>query len=284
MRTRRTLILVAALAVLGTGCYPYLNPPGNAPLRYRDKVFPNITKTFDVTYGSATNAENQVITLKFDSFEPTGDTATQRPAIIWVHGGSFSSGDKNSPEIVDEMNNFAAQGYFNASITYRLEPGGCSAGSGGSNCDIALHESLEDAQTAVRFFKANAAQYRIDPNRIAIGGSSAGAIVAMNVGFATSENPASGVRAAVALSGADLISPENAGDAPSLLFHGTADPLVPYQWAVNTYNNAKAAGLDSYLITWDGAGHVPYAEHHDEIITRTTNFLYWEMDLAHAQQ
>src|SRR4051794_39337768 len=116
MRLRPTLVLVAALAVLGTGCYPYLNPPGAAPLRYRDKVFPNVTKTLDVTYGSATNVENQVITLKFDSFEPTGDTAAARPAIIWVHGGSFSGGDKNSPEIVDEMNNFAAQGYFNASI------------------------------------------------------------------------------------------------------------------------------------------------------------------------
>ena len=74
----------------------------------------------------------------------------------------------------------------------------------------------------------------------------------------------------------------SAGDAPALFFHGTADPLVPYQWAVNTVNQAHAAHLDAFLETWPGEGHVPYAQHHDQILTQTRNFLYWEMDLAHA--
>ncbi len=48
----------------------------------------------------------------------------------------------------------------------------------------------------------------------------------------------------MSLSGAKLIgAPMTAGDAPSLMFHGTADPLVPYQWAVNTLNQANAAGV-----------------------------------------
>jgi predicted esterase len=143
---------------------------------------------------------------------------------------------------------------------------------------------MQDAQTAVRFLRANAATYGIDPTRIAIGGSSAGAITALNVGYATSEDPASAVRAAVSLSGANLLSNISAGDAPALLFHGTADPLVPYQWAVNTVNLATAAHLDVFLETWPGAGHVPYVKFRDQILSQTSNFLWWEMDLKHAAQ
>ena len=51
-----------------------------------------------------------------------------------------------------------------------------------------------------------------------------------------------------------------------MLFHGTADGVVPYQWAVNTYNQAIAAGLDSFLTSWAGAGHVPYVQHRTEIL------------------
>ncbi len=135
----------------------------------------------------------------------------------------------------------------------------------------------------MRFLRDNAAQYRIDPNRIAIGGSSAGAITALNVGYSTSEDPLAGVRAAVSLSGAQLvvgtISP---GDAPALDFHCTTDPLVPYPAAVSTINTAKAEGLDAFLESWNETCHVPYAEHRQQILDQTRNFLWWEMDLTHA--
>ena len=65
------------------------------------------------------------------------------------------------------------------------------------------------------------------------------------------------------------------------MFHGTADPLVPYPWAVDTLDDAHAAGLVSYLTTFPGAGHVPF-DHRDQILTETTNFLYWMLDLQHA--
>jgi para-nitrobenzyl esterase len=170
----------------------------------------------------------------------------------------------------------------NFSINYRLEPGGCSASNGTATCVQAIQEATQDAQTAVRFVRTHAATYGVDANRIAIGGSSAGAITALQVGYASSENPASKVRAAVSLSGAKLLGSIGAGDAPALLFHGTSDPLVPYQWAVNTANQAKAAGLDVFLETWQGAGHVPYAQFRTQILTQTQNFLWWEMDLQHA--
>jgi acetyl esterase/lipase len=261
---------------------PDISPPGAAPLRYRDAVFSTVSMTSNVTYGSAVDNSGNTITLQLDIYEPTGDTVTARPAIVWVHGGSFCCGDKTSPEIVDEANTFAAEGYFNVSINYRLEPVGCTTIT--TTCIIAMEEARDDAQTAVRFLRSNAATYGIDATRIAIGGSSAGAITALHVGFASSEDPTAAVAGAVSLSGANLLSPITPGDAPSLLFHGTADPLVPYQWAVNTWNSALSAGLDSFLTTWVGAGHVPYVQHRTEILDQTTNFLYWEMDLANAAQ
>ena len=67
-----------------------------------------------------------------------------------------------------------------------------------------------------------------------------------------------------------------------MLFHGTADTVVPYQWAVNTFNAATAAGLKVWLISYQGAGHVPYVQNRADILTKTTNFLWWALDLAHA--
>jgi acetyl esterase/lipase len=263
---------------------PDITPSGAAPLRYRDLVFSGVSTTADVIYGSAVDNSGQTVTLTLDIYQPTGDSVTARPAIVWVHGGSFCCGDKNSPEIVDEATTFAHKGYFNVSIDYRLEPGGCTSVT--ATCLIAIQEALEDAQTAVRFLRTNQATYGIDPTRIAIGGSSAGAITALNVGFNSSEDPTAAVGGAVSLSGAAVLTSGHidAGDAPSMLFHGTADPLVPYQWAVNTWTSANNVGLDSFLTTWTGAGHVPYAQHRTEILDQTTNFLYGEMDLAHAAQ
>jgi acetyl esterase/lipase len=282
MRRRHVLFVALVLAIAAAGCdWPNINPGGTAPVRYRDPIFNGVTLTSNVTYGSAVNLSNQTVTLQLDMYQPTGDTVTQRPAIVWVHGGSFTSGDKTSPELVDEANTFAQKGYVNVSINYRLESPGCSGTL--SNCIPAIQEAAADAQTAVRFLRTNAATYRVDPDRIAIGGSSAGAITALNVGYSSSEDPSARVRAAVSISGAQLvvgtISP---GDAPAIDFHCTTDPLVSYQWAVTTINNAKAQGLDAFLESWNETCHVPYAQHRQQILDQTRNFLWWEMDLTHA--
>jgi len=256
-------------------------PPGAAPLRYRDAIFTNVTKSSGITYGTAVNQQGQNVTLTFDLYTPTGATNTRRPAVVWVHGGSFCCGDSTSPEIVDEANTFARKGYVNISINYRLTPGGCSAGGPTAACIQAIVDSFADAQNAVRFLRANATTYGVDPNRIAIAGTSAGAIIALNVGY-NSDDPTAAVKGAVSLSGAKLIGTAGPGDAPALLFHGTADPLVPYQWAKNTVSEAQGAGLVVYLTTWKGAGHVPYVQHRSEILDQTRNFLYAALDLAHA--
>ena len=285
VRRRMILPVLAVLAVLVAACdWPNIAPPGGAPLRYRDQLFSGVTVTPNITYGSALNLENQTVALQMDMYQPTGDSVGDRPAIVWVHGGSFCCGDKSEADMVDEATNFAEKGFVNVSINYRLESPGCSGTA--SNCGAAIAEAFADVQTAVLFLRAHAASYGIDTNRIAIGGTSAGGITALNVGYSSSEDPAAQVRAAVSLSGAYLgasgVGTISKGDPPALDFHCTTDPLVPYSLAVNTINATHAMSLDAFLESWNETCHAPYAEHRTQILTQTTNFLWWEMDLAHA--
>ena len=284
----RVIGAVVGMTLLLSGCDLHLlRPDGPAPLRYRDEVFSAVNTTSDVPYGSAVDQNGQTVTLRLDVYEPTGDTVDARPAIVWVHGGGFSQGTKTSPEIVEQARLFARKGYLNVSITYRLWPGGCFPVT--AQCVQAIVDAKHDAQAAVRFLRANADTYGVDPDRIAVAGTSAGGITALNVGYGPEDvgdsgNPGfpSTVRGVVSLSGAALTTGPNAGEAKALLFHGTADPIVPFQWAVDDVEAARAAGLDVFLTSWEGAGHVPYGAHRTEINDQTTNFLYWALDAPNA--
>jgi len=284
-KRRASVIVLACLALVAVGCRDlrFLVPPASSgDGRYHSEVFTQVTMTSDIIYGSSVNQQGQTVSLGMDLYEPSGDSFDARPAIVWVHGGSFRSGSKASPEIVDQANVFARKGYVNVSISYRLSPNGCTVIN--AECITAIIDAKHDAQAAVRYLRANASTLRIDTTRIAIAGTSAGAITALNVGYGpedpgTSGSPGfdSSVSAAVSLSGARLLTTANAGEAAALLFHGTADSLVPHQWAVDTVAEAKGAGLTAYLTTWDGAGHVPYVQNRTAILDQTSNFLYWTL-------
>ena len=288
-RWARRLVLLAVVALVAAGC-DLADIPGAGPLRYRDEIFRGAGKTADVVYGSAVNSSGQTQTLTLDVYRPAGDTVKRRPLVIWVHGGSFRAGNKSSPEIVDQATTFARKGYVTASINYRLSPTGCGGSAPVPECVAAINRAREDAQAAVRFFRARAGTYGVDPTRIAIGGSSAGAITALNVAYqpdnpGNSGNPghSSAVGSAVSLSGAAIFNGEvSSGDAPALLFHGTNDGIVPHGWAEDTVAAAHEAGLRAYLVSWQGGGHVPYTEHRAEILSLTTNFVYRTLDAGNA--
>lgn len=284
-RTALRVASVGVLAVLTSGCIQMVAPPGAAPMRYRDSVFTNVDIASDIVYGAAPNYLGTSISLKLDMYTPRGDNATKRPAIVWVHGGGFGGGDKLMPEIVDESTVFAQKGYVNAAIDYRVTPQVCITPPNAA-CDIAMTRVMHDAMAAVRFLRKNAALYGVDTNRIAIAGTSAGAITALNVAYnptdvGTSGNPGypSTVGAAVSLSGSLQLGAPDAGEAPSLLFHGTADPEVPYAWAQATQLAVLSAGIMGSMTSWPGAKHIPYAPHRLEILDQTANFLYWELGL-----
>lgn len=275
----RSLIVAAVLVVISAAACDPLPIPGAGPLRYRDPIFTSVTTTADVTYGSAPDRAGNTVTLKLDIYRPSGDTATDRPVIVFVHGGSFSGGNKSSPEILDETNVLTMKGYVTASIDYRLSKQGCPPANG--ECVRAILDAREDAQAAVRFFRKHAATYGINPARIGIAGTSAGAITAIDVAWTpevpgNSGNPgySSAVSGAVSLSGSAITGTPDRGDPPVLDFHGTNDPLVPYAWAKSTVDSARAAGVVADLVTWQGDGHVPYVKHRQQILDLTTNFFF----------
>jgi dienelactone hydrolase len=291
---RRRGPALAALALVVTllaGC-TVARPPGNAPLLYRDEVFGSVAVARDLVYGSAPGASGQPVSLGLDLYTPTGDASTApRPAVVWIHGGGFSAGSKTSSNVVQLAATFAKRGYVAASIDYRLlAPPGCGGtGTPSSQCTVAAVEAEHDAQAAVRWLRAHAAQYRIDPHRIAVGGTSAGAVTSIlvatdagNPGGSGNPGYPSSVGGAVSISGGlPINSTIDAGDAPVLFFHGDTDQVVPIWWSAQNAGALIDAGV---LAVWEplaGAGHVPF-QYRDLFFEQSSYFLYTVLDLAHA--
>jgi acetyl esterase/lipase len=285
---RRGLALLAAVAIaLATGC-TVPRPPGDSPLRYRDQVFNTVGATSNLQYGQAPDANGNPVALKLDLYQPTGDAESKRPALVWVHGGSFSGGDKTNIVPTDVANTFAKMGYVVVSINYRLLGSGCVANP--SNCFIAALEAQHDAQAAVRWLRANASTYRIDTSRIGIGGESAGGITATLVGLHSEDPGTSGnagypskVGGFVSVSGGlpDGVFASK-DDAPGVLFHGTADGVVSPSWSEQTAAALQKAGVPAWLQLQQGAGHVPWAQYRGLYLEQADYFLYLVLDLAHA--
>lgn len=116
----------------------------------------------DLVYGTGAGEP-----LKLDLAMPKGlDKPT--PAVIWIHGGAWQGGRKE--EFTNLIRDSARKGYVSASINYRLAP------------KHLFPAQVEDCKCAVRWLRANAAKYHVDPNRIGVVGSSAGAHLAMMLG------------------------------------------------------------------------------------------------------
>ena len=285
----RKLAPILVAAALLAGC-TVPKPPGDAPLRYRDIVFSGVTKSADIQYGTAPDLQGNPVALKLDLYQPAGDTVTRRPVIIWIHGGGFSAGDKDSG--ADWATAFARRGFVAISLGYRLLATGPCGGTGPvpQYCYTAAYAAQHDAQAAVRFLRTNAGFLGIDPDRIAMAGESAGAVTSLLVGWrpddpGTSGNPGppSDIRAAVSVAGGLPINDYiGAGDAPAFFFHGSSDPTVPFSWATSNVNAMANSGVIVGIRAFDGAGHGLFGAHRDEIHEQADYFLYFMLDLAHA--
>jgi len=222
--------------------------------------------------------------LRMDAQVPEGQGLF--PVVILVHGGAWVAGDrKRTVEPLFEPLSGAGFAWF--SISYRLANDIFGNGVGSV---VTLGTAIDDVRQAVAFVKKHAADYRVDPNRIALIGESAGGQLASMA--ALKPGPDGAVRAVVAfytpsdlvnlvrtsnripdsirravkgtpfedllLAGLRDLSPINwvrEDSPPFLLIHGTADPVVPYEQSKTMCERIRDAGATCDLYSVKGAGH-----------------------------
>lgn len=110
-------------------------------------------------------------TEKLDVYEPaTRAPGVRSPAVVWIHGGGWVGGTKNEARAKQVCTTLVNAGYVALSIDYKLGDG-------------SWPQSLHDCKNAVRYLRANAAKYGIDPERIAVAGGSAGGHLSLMVGL-----------------------------------------------------------------------------------------------------
>jgi len=157
MRARGRLLVALLLPLLMAAETPA--PPARPVPRMR--IPDDVQLVRDVVYGKGGKRD-----LKLDIVQPKERPAEPMPVVVFVHGGGWSAGAKEMA--VPRLVQFAQKGYFCATIEYRL--------SG----EAPWPAQIEDCKCAIRFLRAKAALYGIDPKRIGVWGSSAGGhLVAM---------------------------------------------------------------------------------------------------------
>lgn len=115
---------------------------------------PSFTLISDVQYCTGAGKP-----LLMDVFISEHRSTLRMPAVLWIHGGGWERGDKNGNSGAQLL---VAQGFVTASLFYRL--------SG----DSPFPADIEDCKCAIRFLRANASRFGIDPERIGVAGASAG--------------------------------------------------------------------------------------------------------------
>lgn len=157
-------------------------------LRPGTTAAPSCSQGSTVTLSYADGPAHQL-----DLIRPTVGTGPW-PTIVWIHGGGWRSGTRTQ---VEQVRRLVCQGYAVASIDYRLS-------------DVAIFPAqIHDVKAAIRFLRAGAATYQLDPQRLATFGSSAGghlaALAATSAGVADLEDLSqgnAGVSSAVAAAAA----------------------------------------------------------------------------------
>lgn len=164
--------------------------------RYLTPQFQNVTVNSNVVYGVNYSVLAVPVTgrttrqpLACDVYRPTGDAVTLRPLVIYLHTGNFlpqsvtgsATGVKEDSTAIEICSRLAQMGYVAASATYRLgwNPVATAQETRVSTLINAAYRGVQDARTCIRFFKANAATYGIDTNRIVLWGQGTGGYISL---------------------------------------------------------------------------------------------------------
>jgi predicted esterase len=299
MRNCLLLLFAVTLSVMGMESCNRVDNVVNASYvcpvnRFITEQFTSITST--ISYGTAKDYAGRTVTLQANIAQPTSDTLSHRPLIIYCHGGGFTGGSRADTWANKFCQSFARRGYVVASIDYRLGLPSVNDAS-----VISAHiRAVQDLKNAVRYFKQTAIEignpYRIDTTQIFIAGESTGAMIALQAGYLKSAadfadiadinlltglNGINGpspiaysakVAGVISLSGAllDLNWLTNS-TVPVISVHSSNDGTIPYKTAVanpyvslNVYgdfsvDSASAnAKFSSSLYTFKNAGTAPY--------------------------
>ncbi|GAB3932427.1 alpha/beta hydrolase [Mucilaginibacter myungsuensis] len=245
--------------------------------RYKDHIFNDISVTKDLTYFvGAPKADKK--SYLFDLYTPNVDTAKKRPLMIWMHGGGFKFGSKTSKGVKVWADDFAKRGYVCVSINYRL-----SKHNPLFNFDTLMKATFyatQDAKRAIAYFRNNAAKYGIDPDKIVLGGNSAGGMMALHAAYTKNNElgrmahlsdqeiqrvgmPNQPIFAVINYWGAifnlDWLS--NA-KTPIIAVHGSEDGLVPIRHkdaplhgSLDIYDRAEKLKIPNTLKVYEGYSH-----------------------------
>ncbi len=212
-----------------------------------------------------------------------------RPAVLYIHGGGWSGGDKRQSDPMVAA--LASHGFVVFNINYRL------VGQGGE-----YPANLVDVKDALAFLGSQS-QWHVNPNKLAAMGGSAGAHLAMLLGY-TANGPVfsacfpkskARVVAVVSWFGPTDLSPghpmvdrylsqsgsyreaspvDHAATAvPTLFVHGTADSLVPIAASETMAAALQARHIPGELVRIEGAGHGFPPEGWSKALDRTIKFL-----------
>jgi len=188
------------------------------------------------------------------------------PAVICIHGGGFRAGHRDGYNAL--CLRLAERGYVAVTVSYRLAP------------KYQFPAAVHDVKAAVRWLRANAGTYHVDPQRIGVTGGSAGGHLAQFLGVTAGvrqfegEGGHSGQSSAVAcvvnvygpsdfiqsygksVDAAEVLPLFLGGNVqPTLCIHGTEDKYVAHEQAVWLIDRLRAAEVPAELLTLPGAGH-----------------------------
>ena len=149
-----SLSRIAILLAIWTAVVAAQAPPPAMP--------DNVIFQPNLSYGSY--PENGV-----DVVRPRDNSGALHPAVLCIHGGGFRAGDRQG--YLSMCIKLAQRGYVAATVSYRLAP------------KYQFPAPVHDVKAAVRWLRANADKFHLDPNRIGVTGGSAGGTLALFLGL-----------------------------------------------------------------------------------------------------